>query len=99
MLTLIHGDSAAPASVQTVGRLAPFDFIFIDAGHDARSVRADWANYGPMLRAGGAVAFHDIKPRAGYGVSDLWAELRQDANTVEISGTTPEFCGIGILWP
>ena len=39
---------------------APFDFIFVDGGHDMQTVTNDWNLYYPMLREGGVIAFHDI---------------------------------------
>ena len=39
---------------------APFDFIFVDGGHDIKTITCDWNLYYPMLRDGGVIAIHDI---------------------------------------
>ena len=36
-----------------------FDFVYVDAGHDRRSVLGDLARWWPKLRAGGVMAGHD----------------------------------------
>jgi predicted O-methyltransferase YrrM len=82
-----------------------YDFLFIDADHSYQSVRADWENYGPMVAEGGLVAFHDILPRPGYGVSELWAELKAQEGSRwmeicqnEVLPGNEGRCGIGLLY-
>ncbi len=99
-LYLVHGDSHDPAITAYVASLGQFDFIFIDADHTYDAVKADWDNYRPMLAPGGIIAFHDIVERTSYGVSRLWAEIKDSAPTVEIiEGSQPHYCGIGVIWP
>jgi hypothetical protein len=57
------------------------------------------------VASGGVIAFHDILPRIGYGVSDVWAEIKftLGARTMEICQNevmpgNEGRCGIGILW-
>lgn len=45
---------------------APYDFLFIDAGHDAVDAGFDYHTYAPLVRRGGLIAFHDALPRAAY---------------------------------
>ena len=45
---------------------APFDFLFIDAGHSYQDVAADYRDYSRMVRRGGLIAFHDALPRSLY---------------------------------
>lgn len=40
--------------------LASVDLVFLDASHDAPSVRADLAAWWPRVRPGGALAGHDL---------------------------------------
>ncbi len=39
------------------------DFVFIDGLHDYESVKLDWRCWGPKVKQGGIVLFHDV---AGY---------------------------------
>ncbi len=97
-LTLIQGDSRDGIVIARVAEHAPFDLLFIDAAHDYASVRADWLNFRTLVAPGGLVVFHDIAPRLDYGVSELWAQIKSDARTIEIHAGTPGYCGIGVLW-
>ncbi|MCI0461500.1 MAG: class I SAM-dependent methyltransferase [Gemmataceae bacterium] len=89
-LTCLQGDSHEPATLRQVedwlggGQL---DFLFIDGDHSYEGVARDYSMYGPLVRAGGIVAFHDIVPdfrtRHGLasssyagGVPRFWGELR-----------------------
>lgn len=47
-------------------RSAPYDFLFIDAGHTLQDVAADYYSYQPKVRPGGLIAFHDALERDGY---------------------------------
>ena len=46
--------------MQQAARHGPFDFIFVDGGHDYETVQNDYEKYWPMVRPGGVMAFHDI---------------------------------------
>jgi hypothetical protein len=54
---------------------APFDFLFIDAGHDYVDVYDDHVAYGPLVRKGGIVAFHDALQREGFDEVEVWKYL------------------------
>ncbi len=97
-LSLLQGDSHHETIVEAVRAAGPYDLVFIDAAHDYQSVRTDWENYGDMVADDGLVVFHDIQPRDGYGVSDLWAELAPGRCTAEFWGGTPAYCGIGVIF-
>jgi predicted O-methyltransferase YrrM len=90
-LTCLEADSHAQATLDRcvswigTGRL---DFLFIDGDHALDGVRRDWEMYGPLVRSGGLVAFHDIVPDflARYGVEtgtrtggvpEFWARLKE----------------------
>jgi predicted O-methyltransferase YrrM len=67
----------------------PIDLLFIDGDHTYDGVRADWRMYGPLVRFGGLVAFHDICHHALFPdvrVDRLWWELkaRHPVDTSEI---------------
>ena len=92
----------------------PLDLLFVDGDHSYEGVSADVASYGPLVRAGGLIAFHDIVPVhseavaaatgawAG-GVPQLWRELRGRygaAASEFVDDPAQDGCGIGLLaWP
>lgn len=98
-LHTIRGDSRDAATIDAARHHAPYDWIFIDAEHSYAFVSLDWRNYGPMVKPGGVVAFHDINERNGYGVSQLWREIQaQGEVTQEINAQLPSLCGVGVVY-
>jgi predicted O-methyltransferase YrrM len=98
---LISGDSHLP---ETLARARKFlannaaDFLFIDGDHTEQGVRADYEMYGPLVRPGGIIGFHDIAIDApGFGVIKLWRELTRSATTRSIVGSKTRY-GIGLLY-
>lgn len=75
----VIGDSRQPSTAaEVVKRLdgRPLDVLLIDGGHMRSTALADWELYGPMVRRGGIVLFHDItRQQARYGVYDVWRDL------------------------
>ena len=45
---------------------APYDLLYIDAGHDEADVALDHRDYGELVNKGGLIVFHDALPRKGY---------------------------------
>ena|SRR5882724_11825791 len=43
-------------------KMAPYDFVFIDADHELNAVRADFLGIMPFVSPEGIVAFHDSNP-------------------------------------
>ena len=64
-----------PRALDFANSLAPFDFLFIDAGHDEADCRQDHQDYGPLVRPGGLIAFHDALPRKGFEEVGVWRYL------------------------
>lgn len=102
-ITLLQGSSHDADLIAKADELGPYDMVFIDADHTFDAVYADWTNYSPMARR--LVVLHDILPRPGYGVSEVWTMLKSQARArwVEIcaSETLPGNegpCGIGVVW-
>lgn len=109
----VRGDSHDPRVRQRVAAAlgGAADFLFIDGDHSAAGVAADWRDYGPLARAGGLVAFHDIVPdhRTRFGretVSDtggvpaFWARLKARygaAATELVEDPAQDGYGIGIV--
>lgn len=77
-LVSLLGDSSSPATLTGAAAHAPYDFVFIDGGHSYECAKADFLNYGPMVRSGGVIAFHDIlwsQWWTSVEVHRLWNEI------------------------
>jgi predicted O-methyltransferase YrrM len=64
-LDCIRMDSHAPEALQAVTTTLSnktIDLLFIDGDHSENGVRDDFLSYGPLVRPGGCIAFHDIMP-------------------------------------
>lgn len=103
-LHLLHGDSHDQPIIEQAAELGPYQFVFIDADHRYEAVKQDWQNYSPMVAPGGIVAFHDIVARRGYGVAELWAEIKAVPGTrwmeivQTVAASDEKKCGIGVVW-
>jgi len=101
-LTVIAADCHAPDTIAQVAGLAPFDWLFIDAGHYYQEVKDDWDNYMPLVLPGGIVCFHDILPpnevHPEIEVAQLWDEIRADHLTLEIVQDRDAYWGgVGVV--
>lgn len=97
----LRGNSHDPAIVGQVAELSPdYDFIIIDAGHAYDAVKADIANYLPMLRKGGFLVLHD-SALPEWGVGRVVQELREEgelnfvAEYVTCAAVRP--CGVALF--
>ena len=96
-LVLLNGYSHDPVIYQTVNRtLTNFgrqlDFLFIDGDHSYYGAVSDFERYGPLVRKGGIIGFHDVA---------IMPECRKAFD--EASGTKKEilpvhYMGIGLVW-
>jgi predicted O-methyltransferase YrrM len=78
------------------------DLLFIDGDHSYEGVRLDYELYSPLVRTGGAIAFHDIVPGTEQnvgGVPRLWKELKDAASDTEeiVECWDQQGFGIGLL--
>ena len=103
-LVKMTGNSNKQEISQWVKSYAPFDFIFIDGGHDKKTVHTDWNLYFPMLKEGGVIAFHDIAsgPVNKHCIEvGVWWEQMKEAGIFGDDVTeiirTPEKWGIGVI--
>ncbi len=101
-LSVICGDSSAKTTVESVSARAPFDWVFIDAGHYYHEVKADWDNYLPFVDSGGVVCFHDILPpnevHPEIEVAQLWEEIKADYDTLEfVADRNAYWGGLGVV--
>lgn len=91
-----HGLDTHLASAQAIaGQHAPFDFLFIDAGHKLADVDRDYWDYRKFVREGGIIAVHDACKRPGYEDEiDVWRWLTSfKAGIWTLIGTE-----VGIAW-
>lgn len=77
--------------------MAPIDFLFIDGGHTYEQVKADYDNYGSLVRYGGIIAFHDVVDKDWPDVVRFWNEVSQGKNSRLISHCRDKF-GIGVIY-
>lgn len=93
----IQGNTQSDGTIGAVARLAPFDFLFIDADHDYPMVSEDYRVYKNFVRFGGLIGFHDICPN--QEVSRLWNEIKSSGCDTEeiIVDQTRSWGGIGVI--
>jgi len=77
------------------------DFLFIDGDHTYDGVKKDFEMYGPLVKKGGVIGFHDIvngpEEYVG-GVPRFWKEVKSGNEYKEfIEDWDQGSCGIGIL--
>ena len=88
---LLFADSHTEQARQwVVDRLAgePLDVLFIDGDHSYEGAMADWLDYGPLVRPGGLVIFHDIYLPTEPGAGQVWAEISPGRVTQVIHAVT-----------
>ena len=78
------------------------DYLFIDGDHSYAGVKADFEQYGPLVKKGGLIAFHDIAdglPENVGGVPRFWNELKHQFRNQEfIADPKQGGWGIGVLY-
>lgn len=104
-LHILQEDSHDPATVKLVEDIASngLDFLFIDGDHTYKGARSDWEMYGPLVRPGGIVAFHDLITPPGQQhieILRLWREIqRAGYKTRELySFPGQPWGGIGVVY-
>ena len=107
---LINADSHDAGTLQRVRIGAPLvDFLFIDGDHSYEGAKQDFWMYGPLVRPGGIIAFHDVsveqpaRVRRIHDVIPLWNQLRAIYRHEEIFVPDPtdpakDYGGIGVLY-
>lgn len=89
---IVIDDSTKTSTINTVRTLLnnkKADFLFIDGGHEEKTVRLDYNNYEQFVRKNGIIGFHDIND--SVGVKQFWDKL-----TVKKESFTSLKNGIGI---
>lgn len=83
-ITKIVGDSNDPIVIRGIQDMGPFDFVWIDGGHQGEVI-SDWKNFKPI--ASRFVGFHDIINKDDY-VHKLWTTIQTTHTTVSYSSHT-----------
>jgi len=108
-LDFIRGDSKREKTRDTLARLLDgecVDFLFIDGDHSYEAVRRDFELYGPLVRRGGIVSFHDIIRPPAFPENQVyryWKELKENYVVKEYLDQTDErgwgqWGGIGVVY-
>jgi predicted O-methyltransferase YrrM len=77
------------------------DFLFIDGDHTYEGIKQDFEWYSPLVRSGGIIAFHDIKPTTPDNwiqVDKFWNEIKRNYKYLEIISNEETWGGIGVLY-
>jgi predicted O-methyltransferase YrrM len=93
---------------QTLGKIKAtlgdqqVDFLFIDGDHLYPGVRDDFLQYGPLVRPGGFIGFHDIMPAPhdpNIQVSQLWDQIKGVFQSQQFLGvdSSQRKIGIGLI--
>ena len=101
-LVLLCGNSTSPEILKSTKILGNYDIIFIDGGHEYKTVKSDFINYSKLLNKNGLIILHDIKSNVVKGVQKFWRELKKNHKSKfkfnEIfNGGNKMNCGLGIL--
>jgi predicted O-methyltransferase YrrM len=96
---LFRSDSHDERTLERVTRMLggrPLDFLFVDGDHSYEGVKRDVEMYSPLVRPGGLVALHDIKPGDAWvdGVTEFWEDFRRERPVEEIDAGAGQ--GIGL---
>jgi cephalosporin hydroxylase len=100
-LDIISGDSHDPAIFKRVKECiteAP-SILFIDGDHTYNGVKMDFEMYGPLVKEGGIIAFHDIIPNPQFGdiqVPAFWNEIKNNYPYREFCEYDNQW-GIGVI--
>ena len=104
-LTVIKGWSSDQAVIdRTRKEFGELDFLFIDGDHSYEGVKRDFVTYGPLVRPGGVIAFHDIVMNESdpyhTTVYKLWDEVQTAGYKTQEFFANPESktCGIGVVF-
>ncbi|UCE66725.1 MAG: class I SAM-dependent methyltransferase, partial [Candidatus Zixiibacteriota bacterium] len=104
-LHLIRADSHKQSSLRLIQEKIgdrPLDFLFIDGDHSYEGVKQDFKMYGPLVRKGGIIAFHDIVPNTedkSCGVDRFWSEIKSLYEHTEIVDSWQQKgAGIGVIY-
>jgi len=108
-LKYAQGDSHGPEAFEMLKALLGdrmIDFLFIDADHTEEGATRDFETYSQLVRAGGAIALHDIidpapeRNQDHIRVSRLWRRLQRAGyvNREIVAHPGQPWGGIGVVY-
>lgn len=102
---VLTGNSTEQNTLKIVKQMLDkqLDFLFIDGSHYYPDVKKDFEMYYPLVRDGGAIAFHDVIliGNKTCEVNRYWNEIKDKYNSVTISHKAtfgPAATGVGLIW-
>ena len=88
-LHLVRSDSHQRSTLDRVRSIlgnGELDFLFLDGDHTYEGVKQDFEMYGPLVKSGGLIGFHDIvphPPETGCDVFRFWQEISEKHEVVD----------------
>jgi predicted O-methyltransferase YrrM len=73
-------------SADFAGTFQNLDFVFIDGDHSIAACRYDYETYGPAVKQGGWLAFHDYRPNQELGAAWVVDQLVKPSGEWEWQG-------------
>jgi len=103
-ISLIRADSHKVSTLNKLKKILKdklIDVLYIDGDHSYEGVKKDFEMYGPLVKKGGIIAFHDIvihPPEINCHVNEYWNEIKHNFEYKEIvENWDQKMCGIGII--
>jgi predicted O-methyltransferase YrrM len=102
-MRLLRADSHRSSTLNQIKKILDgqkLDFLFIDADHSYEGVKKDFEMYGPLVKRGGIIAFHDIVSQSASfnNVHKFWEQIKNQYKFDEfVSDSSQITGGIGIL--
>lgn len=99
---LLRDDSHSPLTLERVRSILngqKLDFLLIDGDHTFEGVKQDHVMYGPLVKPGGVIAFHDIArdlPQIGTAVGRYWQTVKASQPHQEFRVKDPVLGDVGI---
>ena len=102
-LVIVQGDSISADTIAAVAEHAPFDWVWIDAGHFEHEAQADWDNYGSLCAPGGIICLHDILTHPSHPaieVEPVWRRIQISGYLTRelVADPSAEWGGIGVVY-
>jgi FkbM family methyltransferase len=102
LLRMDSGRQGTRREVERILKHRQIDLLFIDGDHSYYGVRTDFQLYGPLVRDGGLIVFHDINSSSSdpaVEVRRVWQQLKRTYEWREIvhQQPAPTFGGFGVL--
>ena len=94
-----HDDNTLNKVKQILGN-QKIDFLFLDGDHSYEGIKQDFEMYSPLVRSGGLVGFHDIKPSLPDNwrqVGPFWEELKRQYKHEIFWDDSLSWGGIGVV--